>query len=123
MMGTVEFITAKHDGAARPTAGALKLLCRMCSAITRSIGLRPTMKMREIVAWFIHSNFELGKEIGEYAATSPREAWAAGFEEQQTRPPYQWHEYTRLQAKLLAPWRLKKHLMRRIRDVILRAGI
>ena len=76
-------------------------------------------EMREIVAWFIHSNFELGKEISDYAATSAKEAWAAGFEEQHNRAPYQWHEYTRQQAKLLAPWRVKQSLVRQMREMVL----
>jgi hypothetical protein len=80
--------------------------------------LRAKEEMREIVAWFIHSNFELGKQMGEYAATSPREAWAVGFEEQYNKAPDQWHEYTRRQAKLLAPWRMKQSLFQRMRTLV-----
>lgn len=67
--------------------------------------LLDNVEMRDVVAWFIRANFELGKEISDYAAISPGEAWAEGFEEQHNRPQAHWHEYTRRQATLLSPWK------------------
>ena len=77
---------------------------------------------RDLVAGFIRENFELGKKISDYAAISPNEAWAEGFEELHNRPEAQWHEYTQRQAKLLAPWRARQSKIRTLWNLIFKSS-
>jgi hypothetical protein len=77
-------------------------------------------EMRDVVEKFISENFELGKKISDYAAISPNEAWADGFEELHNRPKAQWHEYTQRQANFLAPWKVERSRLGDLWNLIVR---